>query len=110
MLTHYAVSFNLRHNRIGHLFHGRFKSPLCERDAYLLELVRYIHLNPAARRKGAILCAAPDYAESAMVGPLSVGAAVALTPHNLAGTSTGGDGVLLAIGGGWLSFAATPRC
>ena len=31
----------------GHLFQGRCKAILCDRDAYLLELVRYIHLNPA---------------------------------------------------------------
>ena len=46
LLTGYAVSFNLRHNRIGHLFQNRYKSILCQEDAYLLELVRYIHLNP----------------------------------------------------------------
>jgi REP element-mobilizing transposase RayT len=46
LLTGYAVSFNLRHNRAGHLFQNRYKSILCQEDAYLLELVRYIHLNP----------------------------------------------------------------
>jgi len=46
LLTGYAVSFNLRHNRSGHLFQNRYKSILCQEDAYLLELVRYIHLNP----------------------------------------------------------------
>jgi REP element-mobilizing transposase RayT len=46
LLTGYAVSFNLRHNRTGHLFQNRYKSILCQEDAYLLELVRYIHLNP----------------------------------------------------------------
>jgi len=46
LLTGYAVSFNLRHNRHGHLFQNRFKSILCQEDPYLLELVRYIHLNP----------------------------------------------------------------
>jgi putative transposase len=45
VLTGYAVSFNLRHQRSGHLFQNRYKSILCEEDAYLLELVRYIHLN-----------------------------------------------------------------
>jgi REP element-mobilizing transposase RayT len=37
---------NKRENRIGHLFQGRFKAVLIDADAYLLELVRYIHLNP----------------------------------------------------------------
>jgi REP element-mobilizing transposase RayT len=46
LLTGYAVSHNLRHQRSGHLFQNRFKSILCQEDAYLLELVRYIHLNP----------------------------------------------------------------
>ncbi len=31
---------------MGHLFQGRYKAILCDKDAYLLELVRYIHLNP----------------------------------------------------------------
>jgi len=46
LLTGYAVSFNLRHNRSGHLFQNRYKSLVCDEDSYLLELVRYIHLNP----------------------------------------------------------------
>ena len=46
LLTGHAVSFNLRHNRSGHLFQNRYKSILCQEDDYLLELVRYIHLNP----------------------------------------------------------------
>jgi len=46
LLTGYAVSFNMRHQRTGHLFQNRYKSILCQEDAYLLELVRYIHLNP----------------------------------------------------------------
>ena len=45
LLTGYAVSFNLRHQRSGHLFQNRYKSIVCEEDAYLLELIRYIHLN-----------------------------------------------------------------
>lgn len=46
LLTGYSVTFNKRHNRVGHLFQNRYKSILCQEDAYLLELVRYIHLNP----------------------------------------------------------------
>ncbi|MCW9049523.1 MAG: transposase [Deltaproteobacteria bacterium] len=46
LLTGYAVVFNLRHKRSGHLFQNRYKSIVCDTDAYLLELVRYIHLNP----------------------------------------------------------------
>lgn len=51
LLTGYAVSFNLRHQRSGHLFQNRYKSIVCNRDAYLLELVRYIHLNPVRAGK-----------------------------------------------------------
>jgi REP element-mobilizing transposase RayT len=46
LLTGYAQSFNRRHRRHGHLFQNRYKSILCQEDTYLLELVRYIHLNP----------------------------------------------------------------
>ena len=46
LLTGYAQQFNRRHGRHGQLFQNRFKSILCEEDPYLLELVRYIHLNP----------------------------------------------------------------
>jgi REP element-mobilizing transposase RayT len=46
LLTGYAQQFNRRHRRHGPLFQNRFKSILCEFDAYFLELVRYIHLNP----------------------------------------------------------------
>ncbi|MEE9302920.1 MAG: transposase [Thiotrichaceae bacterium] len=46
LLTGYAQQFNRRHRRHGHLFQNRYKSILCEEDPYLLELVRYIHLNP----------------------------------------------------------------
>lgn len=46
LLTGYAQQFNRRHNRHGQLFQNRYKSILCEEDPYLLELVRYIHLNP----------------------------------------------------------------
>lgn len=46
LLTGYAVTFNRRHSRSGHLFQNRYKSVVCEEDSYLLELIRYIHLNP----------------------------------------------------------------
>ncbi|MCB2147702.1 MAG: transposase [Deltaproteobacteria bacterium] len=46
LLTGHAVSFNRRHKRHGQLFQNRYKSIICQEDAYLKELVRYIHLNP----------------------------------------------------------------
>jgi putative transposase len=44
--TGYAVRFNRRQRRTGYLFQNRFKSLLVDEERYLLELVRYIHLNP----------------------------------------------------------------
>jgi putative transposase len=46
VLTGYAQQFNRRHRRHGQLFQNRYKSILCEENPYLLELVRYIHVNP----------------------------------------------------------------
>jgi len=42
----YTQYYNRRRKTVGHLFQGRYKAILCDRDAYLLALVRYIHLNP----------------------------------------------------------------
>lgn len=49
----YTQSFNRRHNRVGHLFQGRFKAIVVERDSHLLELCRYIVLNPARVKSSA---------------------------------------------------------
>lgn len=46
LLTGYAVNFNKRRQRSGHLFQNRFKSIVCQEDRYFKELIRYIHLNP----------------------------------------------------------------
>ena len=46
LLTGYSVTYNLRHHRSGHLFQNRYRSVVCDEDAYFRELVRYIHLNP----------------------------------------------------------------
>lgn len=46
LMTGYAVNFNKRHKRVGHLFQNRYKSIVVDEDPYFLELVRYIHLNP----------------------------------------------------------------
>ena len=46
LLTGYAGAFNRRHQRSGHLFQNRYKSIVVEAEPYLLELVRYLHLNP----------------------------------------------------------------
>jgi REP element-mobilizing transposase RayT len=50
LLTGYALSHNRKYRRFGHLFQNCYKSIICELDPYLLELVRYIHLNPLRAR------------------------------------------------------------
>jgi hypothetical protein len=42
----YTATYNRRYNRVGHLYQGRFKAILIDADNYLLELSRYVHLNP----------------------------------------------------------------
>lgn len=46
----YSQAFNRRHGRVGHLFQGRYKAFLVQKDRYLLALVRYIHENPVKAR------------------------------------------------------------
>ncbi len=46
LLSGYATHYNHRKKRSGYVFQNRFKSILCDADNYLLELIRYIHLNP----------------------------------------------------------------
>ena len=50
LLTGYVRRFNRKYRRKGHLFQGRYKAIVCDRDSYLLALVRYIHLNPLRAR------------------------------------------------------------
>ena len=52
----YAQWFNKTHRRVGHVFQGRFKAILVSADSHLLELSRYIVLNPVRGR----LCARPE--------------------------------------------------
>ncbi len=42
----YTQYFNRTHHKVGHLFQGRYKAIVCEKERYLLALIRYIHLNP----------------------------------------------------------------
>ena len=44
--TTYTQKFNRRHKKVGHLFQGRYKAILCQKESYLLELIRYIAQNP----------------------------------------------------------------
>ncbi len=71
LLTGYAVSYNKRHKRHGQLFQNRYKSIICQEDAYLQELVRYIHLNPLRARNVVDLKELDRYAysgHSALIG------------------------------------------
>ncbi len=71
LLTGYAVSFNRRHRRSGHLFQNRYKSILCQEEPYLRELVRYIHLNPLRAKLVADLMVLEKYpysGHSAIIG------------------------------------------
>ncbi len=43
---HYMQGFNRRHSMVGHLFEGRYKAILAQKDGYLLELTPYVVLNP----------------------------------------------------------------
>jgi len=51
LLSGYATKFNIKHKRSGHLFQNRYKAIICEEEQYLLELIRYIHLNPVRAKK-----------------------------------------------------------
>jgi REP element-mobilizing transposase RayT len=46
LMSGYSIYFNRRYERSGHLFQNRYKSSIVETERYLLELIRYIHLNP----------------------------------------------------------------
>ena len=74
LLTGYAVSYNRRHRRHGPLFQNRYRSILCQEDPYLLELVRYIHLNPLRAKLVATLKQLDTYpysGHSALMGKVS---------------------------------------
>jgi REP element-mobilizing transposase RayT len=80
-MRHFNVSYtgfyNRRHNRTGHLYQGRFKAIVVDADSYLLELSRYVHLNPvrigSLRRLGMReqLRRLHEYPWSSLVGYLS---------------------------------------
>jgi putative transposase len=61
VMTGYAVNFNGRHRRAGHLFQNRYKAIICDTQEYLFELVPYIHLNPLRARLVADLAELEGY-------------------------------------------------
>ena len=46
----YTPSFNKRHQRVGHVFQGRYKAIVIEKDLYLLQVSRYVVLNPVGAK------------------------------------------------------------
>ncbi len=54
----YTRAFNATEGRVGHLFEGRYRAVLVEKDAHLLEIVRYVALNPTRARPA--FCERPE--------------------------------------------------
>ena len=65
----YSQQFNRRHDRVGHVFQGRFKGILVEKESHLLELARYVVLNPVRAK---IVRAAEAYRWSSLRGTLGL--------------------------------------
>jgi putative transposase len=68
----YTRYFNRRYRKMGHLFQGRYRAILCDRGKYLLELVRYIHLNPVRMKRPTALGKHPWSSHPAYLGRTSV--------------------------------------
>jgi hypothetical protein len=64
----YTQRFNCRQGRVGHVFQGRFKAILVERDSYLLELCRYVVLNPVRAKMVKDVARYPWSSYPAMIG------------------------------------------
>ncbi len=68
LLSGYGTQYNIRKKRSGYVFQNRFKSILCDADNYLLELIRYIHLNPLKAKMVGSLSALDRYRWSGHAG------------------------------------------
>ena len=95
--TAYITYYNLRHHKSGHLYQGRYKAILVEADEYLLELSRYIHLNPVRfkkyretpiEEKSKIL---KEYRWSSLPGYIKIGSREKYVCHNEVLAYMGGD-------------------
>jgi len=64
----YTVYFNKKYRTIGHLFQGRYKALLCDRENYLLALLKYIHYNPIRAKIAETLSDYPWSSHSAYMG------------------------------------------
>ena len=67
----YTQAFNRRHQRVGHVLQGRFKAIVVDRESYLLELCRYVVLNPVRTKRTRKLDTYPwsSYRATAGLGP-----------------------------------------
>lgn len=93
----YTGYYNRRHERVGHLYQGRYKSILVDKEAYLTVLSRYIHLNPArvkavvkasVEEKGRIL---EQYPWSSLQGYLPQGRRESFIDYGMVLFEYGGD-------------------
>ena len=93
----YTSYYNKRHNRVGHLYQGRYKSILVDKDNYLTILSRYIHLNPIrveqligtpAKEKERYL---KQYPWSSLLGYINEGKKSPLIDYTLILSEYGGD-------------------
>ena len=66
---HYSQRFNRRHDRVGHVLQGRFTGILVEREAHILELTRYVVLNPV---RAGLVGSAEDYPWSSLRATLGL--------------------------------------
>lgn len=64
----YTQAFNRHHHRVGHVFQGRYKAILVDKDSYLLELIRYVLLNPVRAKLVAHPGQWPDSSYRALIG------------------------------------------
>lgn len=69
----YTMYFNRKYHTVGHLFQGRYRAILCDRDEYLLGLMKYIHLNPLRAELAEDLDAYPWSNHHAYAGKSTVG-------------------------------------
>ena len=93
----YTAYYNKRHNRVGHLYQGRYKSILVDKESYLTTLSRYMHLNPVrteqfmfrpAREKEKYL---KEYPWSSLLGYINEGKKSRLIDYALILSEYGGD-------------------
>ena len=84
--TSYTVSFNKRYRRSGHVFAQRYKALLVDKDNYLLQVSRYIHLNPVSAR---IVTRPQDYRWSSYGSYLKGKGIAGLKPETVLGYFVG---------------------